>query len=68
MGFWQRQQVRVAMRYLTWQYDKAQQPVPQEPELEQRAQVLVAEANRIAQRTGKNVLGILKDLINELKR
>lgn len=68
MGFWQNQQVRVAMRYLTWKYEKAQLPLPEEPELERQAQALLAEAHRIAQRTGKNVLGILKDLIHDLKR
>lgn len=68
MGFWQRQQIRAAMRYLTWRYEKAQLPVPQESELERQAQALLAEAHRIAQRTGKNVLGIVKDLIDDLKR
>ena len=68
MGFWQNQQVRVAMRYLAWKYEKAQLPMPQESELERQAQALLAEAHRIAQRTGKNVLGILKDLIHDLKR
>jgi hypothetical protein len=68
MSFWQRQQVGAATRYLRWQYEKKGVPVPEEKELARQAAALVDQAQSIAQRTGKNVLGIIKDLINDFKK
>lgn len=68
MNFWKRQQVGAAMRYLRWQYEKKGIPSPQGDELQRQAAALVEQAQSIARRTGKNVLEIVKDLINDLKR
>ena len=68
MSFWQKQQIKAAVRYLRWQFEKAGQPVPEQGELERRAAALVDEAGRIAGRTGRNVLGIVRDLIKDLKK
>ena len=68
MNFWQRQKVSLAKRFLQWQYDRKQQPLPNDAELTRQAQALVDEAQRIATRTGKNFVEILKELVRDLKK
>lgn len=68
MTFWQRQKTRAAMGFLRWRIQKNGQPMPNEAELERQADRLVAEAQCIARRTGKNFMTILKELINDLKK
>jgi hypothetical protein len=68
MTFWQRQKVRAAMGFLRWRIEKNRQPMPDDAELERQADRLVAEAQRIARRTGNNFMTILKELINDLKK
>jgi hypothetical protein len=68
MGFWQQQKINAAIKYLRWQYEKQQRPLPADAELERQARALVDEAQQIARRTGRNVLVIVKDLIKDLKK
>jgi hypothetical protein len=68
MTFWQRQKVRAAAGFLRWRFEKNRQSMPDDEELERQANQLVLEAQRIARRTGKNFMTILKELINDLKR
>lgn len=68
MNFWQRQKVNAAMKFLRWRFERQRLAVPDDSELERQAVVLVEEAQRIAHRTGKNFLSILKELINDLKK
>jgi hypothetical protein len=68
MSFWQQQQVRAAMRFLRWQYEKKNLPMPDEAGLEQQAAAVVARARAIARRTGGNIVTIIKDLIADLKK
>jgi ketopantoate reductase len=68
MGFWQKQQVNAAARYLRWHYEKKNADIPEPAELERQAENLVAHARQIARRTGRNVLVIVKDLVDEIKR
>lgn len=58
----------MAERFLRWQYEKHDRPIPEAAELERQSQALVDEARRIAQRTGKNVIAIIKDMIAEFKK
>ena len=58
----------MAMRFLSWQYEKLKKPVPPEAELEQQAARIVAEAHDIARKRGRNVMAIIKDLIAEIKK
>lgn len=67
MTFWHQQQIQLAERYLKWQYEKRGCPLPAPDELHRQAQTLVAQAHHIAQRTGRNVITIIKELIRDFK-
>jgi hypothetical protein len=68
MGFIRQQEEKVAMRFLSWQYQKLDQPVPDDAELAQQAAKIVEEAHRIARERGSNVVSIMKDLIADIKK
>ena len=68
MGFLRRQEERLAVRYLIWQYQRANIPVPPAQQLERQAEQIVSEAHRIARKRGRNVVGIVKELIEDIKK
>ena len=68
MGFIRQQEEKIAMRFLNWQYQKLEVPVPDEAELARQASRIVAEAHQIARERGSNVISIMKDLISDLKK
>ena len=68
MGFFRQQEERLAMRFLTWQYQKLDQPVPDDTALKLQASKIVEEAHRIARERGRNVVAIIKDLVNDIKK
>lgn len=68
MGFFRQQEERMALRLLTWQYQRLKIALPSEDELEARAIALVDEAHRIARDRGRNVLSIMKELVGELRK
>jgi len=58
----------MAVRLLTWRYQKMNITVPLMPELERQASKLVDDAHTIARERGRNVISIMKDLVDDLKR
>ena len=68
MGFFRQQEERLAMRFLTWRYQKLNVPLPGEAELKMQAAKIVAEAHRIARERGRNVIAIIKDLVEDIKK
>lgn len=68
MGFFRQQEERLAIRFLTWQYQKLDKPIPEKAELKVQATKIVAEAHRIARERGRNVMAIIKDLVNDIKK
>jgi len=68
MGFFRKQQERMAMRLLAWQYQRMNAAVPPVDQLEAQAVKLVDDAHRIAVERGKNVMVILKDLVEDIKK
>ncbi|MEJ2168959.1 MAG: hypothetical protein P8X90_25870 [Desulfobacterales bacterium] len=68
MGFFRQQEEKLAMRFLTWQYQKLELPIPAEDELALQAAKIVEEAHQIARQRGSNVVAIMKDLISDLKK
>ena len=68
MGFFRQQEERLAIRFLTWQYQKLDKPVPNDSELKLQAAKIVQEAHQIARERGRNVIAIIKDLINDIKK
>jgi hypothetical protein len=47
MGFLKQQEERLAIRFLSWQYQKWGKPVPEESELKLQASKIVADAHHI---------------------
>ena len=68
MGFIRQQEEKMAVRLLTWRYQKMNITVPTMPELERQAAKLVDDAHKIARERGRNVISIMKDLVEDLKR
>ncbi len=68
MGFIRRQEIQLAIKFLVWQYQKANLPVPEHSALEQQASKIVDDAHRIARERGSNVLSIIKELASDLKK
>ena len=68
MGFFRQQEEKLAIRFLTWQYQKLKAPVPDDAELARQAAKIVDEAHQIARQRGRNVIAIMKDLISDLTR
>ena len=67
MGFIREQQKRLAIRFLIWQYEKKNLPIPGRVELERHASGIVEDAHRIARERGRNVMSIIKEMIADLK-
>jgi len=68
MGFIRQQEEKLAVRFMSWQYEKLKKPIPAEAELAKQAAQIVAEAHDIARKRGRNVMSIIKDLIAEIKK
>ena len=68
MGFIRQQEEKLAIRLLTWRYQKVNITVPAMSELERHASKLVDDAHKIAKERGRNVISIMKDLVEDLKR
>ena len=68
MGFFRQQEERMAMRFLAWRYQKMKRPIPDDGELKLQAAEIVAEAHRIARERGRNVIAIIKDLVENINK
>lgn len=68
MGFIRDQEERLAVALLTAKYQKNNLPVPDVSELKRQAARIVDEAHGIARERGKNVLSIIKDTVEELRK
>ena len=68
MGFIRQQEEKMAVRLLTWRYQKMDITVPAAAELQHQASKLVHDAHKIARERGRNVISIMKDLVEDLKR
>ncbi len=68
MGFFRQQQEKMAMKYLVWQHQKMNIPIPPNSQLQQQAVKIVNDAHKIAKERGKNVLGIMKELAEDIKK
>ena len=68
MGFFRQQQEKMAMKYLIWQHQKMNVPIPPVSQLQQQAVKIVDDAHKIAKERGKNVLGIMKELAEDIKK
>ena len=67
-GFVRRQEERLAIRLLIWQYQRMNLPVPGLEELERQAVKLVNDAHRIVRERGGNVVSIIRETISDLRK
>ncbi len=68
MGFFRQQEEKLAVRFLSWQYQKWGKAIPEDAELKRQAAKIVDDAHRIARQRGQNVISIMKELIGDLKK
>ena len=68
MGFIRRQEEALAIRFLRWQYQRMSLVVPAPSELQRQAGKIVDDAHRIARQRGGNVISIIKELVEDLKK
>ena len=68
MGFIRQQQERMALRFIVWQYERMNLPVPPLTVLEKQAAKIVDDAHAIARERGRNVLAIIKELVEDIKK
>ena len=68
MGFIRQQEERLAVRLLIWQYQRMNVSAPAMKELEKQAARFVEDAHRIARERGRNVISILKEMVNDIKK
>ena len=68
MNFIRRQEERLAIRLLIWQYQRMNLPVPGLEELERQAVKLVNDAHRIVRERGGNVMSIIRETISDLRK
>ena len=68
MGFIRQQQERLALRFIVWRYERTNQPVPPDSVLEKQAAKIVDDAHAIARERGRNVLAIIKELVEDVKK
>lgn len=67
-GFIRQQEERLAVRFLVWQYERMNLPVPPVSSLEKQAAKIVEDAHTIARKRGRNVVAIMKELVEDIKK
>ena len=68
MGFIRQQEERLALRLLAWQYQRMNLPLPHTDEMVRLAAKLVDDAHRIAARRGRNVIAIIRELVDDINK
>ena len=66
MGFLRKQEEKIALRLLTWQYGKKGADLPAFSDLQNQAAMVVDQAHRIAKKRGRNVIAIIKELAGDV--
>lgn len=68
MGFIRQQEERLTIRYLQWHFQRQGQTPPSAAELKPKAARIVDDAHRIAKERGRNVMTIVKEMVEEFFR
>ena len=68
MGFFRKQEEKLATQLLRWKYQKMNISAPDPETLKLHATRVVDDAHRIAKERGSNVISIIKELIAEVKK
>ena len=67
-AFVRKQEVRLAVRLLNWKYENSGDTPPSEAELTRMAERIVDEAHAIAKERGTNVLEIIKETAQDIRK
>lgn len=67
-GFIRKQEIAFARKLLVWQYQKSGAALPHEAALSAHAEKVVDEAHKIAEKSGHNIMGIMKTKIKDIKK
>jgi hypothetical protein len=67
-GIVRKQEVAFAKKLLLWKYEKSGITPPGEEALSAHAERVVDEAHEIAKKSGKNMLGIMKDIVRDFTK
>lgn len=68
MGFIRQQEENLAIKLLKWQYQRMNRVLPDDVALRQNARKIVDDAHRIGKEKGRNVISIIRELVDDLKR
>jgi hypothetical protein len=68
IGFIRRQEERLAIRFLVWKYKRMNLVEPAISNLQGQAGKIVDDAHRIARERGGNIISIIKELVDDLKK
>jgi len=68
MGFIRQQEENLAIKLLKWQYQRENRLPPDDAALHRHAASIIDDAHRIAKEKGRNVLTIIKELVEDIKR
>ncbi|MDJ0722080.1 MAG: hypothetical protein QNJ04_10630 [Desulfobacterales bacterium] len=68
MGFWRQQEEKMAARLLQWHFQRQGEKAPEGTSLERMASDLVSKAHEVAKKRGQNVMVIIKELVEDLRR
>jgi len=66
MGFIRKQEEKIALRLLIWQYGKKDTALPALSVLQNQAAQVVDQAHEIAGKRGRNVISIIKELAGDI--
>jgi len=58
----------MAIRFLVWKYQRMSLVVPAISNLQIQAGKIVDDAHRIARERGGNIISIIKEMVNDLKK
>ncbi len=67
-GFIRKQETVFARKLLVWKYENSGMALPDDSILSAQAQKVVEDAHLIAKKSGRDVLEILKDTIQNIKK
>lgn len=67
-GFIRKKEIAFARKLLMWQYQKSGAAIPHEAALSAHAEKVVNEAHRIAEKSGHNIMEILKSRFKEIQK
>ncbi len=66
MGFIRQGEVGLARKLLVWRYQKIGATLPSSEFLDEQAKQVVDDAHRIGRERGKNVVAIMKKMVNDI--